>query len=247
MNMGGQVDAGPGLASRQLVRAADRAALATSLPADAGWPYASLVLVACDHDASPILLISELAEHTRNILADDRVSLLYDGTAGLAEPLTGARVSLQGRARKTEDERHARRFLRRHPGAAGYAGFGDFSFWRISIGRAHLVAGFGRIHWIDRDDIRFDMSDHGALAEAEEAIIAHMNNDHADAVSRYARALLGRRDGPWRMTGIDPEGCDLRLEGETARVAFDAAVADPEMARQELVRLARLARERSGQ
>lgn len=235
-------DLSPGATSRQLVRTADRAVLATLRHTADGWPYASLVLVACDHDASPILLISGLADHTRNILADERVSLLYDGTGGLADPLAGARVSLQGRARRTEDERHARRYLRRHPSAEGYAGFGDFSFWRVAIESAHLVAGFGRIHWVDRDDIRFETAGLEALAEAEEDIVAHMNQDHADAVALYARFLLGRRDGPWRMTGIDPEGCDLRLDGETGRVAFASTVGDAGAARQELVRLTRLAR-----
>lgn len=235
-------DPSPGEAGRRLIRSADRATLATLRNAADGWPYASLVMVACDHDASPILLISNLADHTRNILADERVSLLYDGTAGLAEPLTGARVSLQGRARKTEDEGHARRYLRRHPSAEGYAGFADFSFWRVSIEAAHLVAGFGRIHWIDRDDIRLGTAGLEALAEAEEEIVTHMNEDHADAVALYARSLLGRHDGPWRMTGIDPEGCDLRLDGEIARVDFGSTVGNAGAARQELVRLAQLAR-----
>ena len=246
MNMSTREDPSPGTASRQLVRAADRATLATLRATAHGWPYASLVLVTCDHDASPILLISALADHTRNIIADERVSLLYDGTVGLADPLTGARVSLQGRVHKTDDGRHARRYLRRHPSAEAYAGFGDFSFWRVSVDSAHLVAGFGRIHWIDRSEIRFETAGHEALAEAEEDIVTHMNADHADAVALYARALLGRRDGPWRMTGIDPEGCDLRLDGETGRVAFDSAVNDAGAARRELIRLTRLARDQEG-
>ena len=76
--------------------------LATSLPGDAaGWPYASLVLVAVDHDLTPILLLSDLAEHTRAIQADGRVSLLFDGTAGLDQPLTGPRVTVVGRVRVT--------------------------------------------------------------------------------------------------------------------------------------------------
>ena len=93
--------------ARNLLRRLDRASLASALPGDEGtaWPYASLVLVAVDHDLAPILLLSDLAEHAKAIAADSRVSLLFDGTAGLEQPLTGPRVSLLGRAARTGDER----------------------------------------------------------------------------------------------------------------------------------------------
>jgi putative heme iron utilization protein len=136
---------------RDLIRRCDRAALATALPGaanDGAWPYASLVLVAVDHDLSPILLISTLAEHTKAIAADARVSLLFDGTGGLAQPLTGPRVTLLGQAARTDDERLKQRFLRRHPDAAMYAGFRDFSFYKVALERTHLVGGFGKIRWI---------------------------------------------------------------------------------------------------
>src|SRR5262245_10027021 len=117
---------------RDLVRGRDRAALATALPTPAGpWPYASLVLAAVDPDLSPILLLSDLAEHAKAIAADDRVSLLYDGTEGLEQPLTGPRATLVGRAHRTTDERLGQRFLARHPDAAVYAGFKDFHFYRL--------------------------------------------------------------------------------------------------------------------
>src|SRR6516162_2685302 len=114
--------------ARNLLRRLDRASLASALPGDEGtaWPYASLVLVAVDHDLSPILLLSDLAEHAKAIAADDRVSLLYDGTEGLDQPLTGARATLVGRAHRTAEERLMQRFLARHPDATVYAGFKDF-------------------------------------------------------------------------------------------------------------------------
>ena len=136
---------------RALLRGLDRASLATFLPAEpAGWPYASLVLVAVDHDLTPILLLSDLAEHTKAIRADGRVSLLFDGTAGLDQPLTGPRVTVLGRAERTDDGRLKARFLARHPDAALYAGFRDFGFYRVSVERSHLVGGFGKIRWIDQ-------------------------------------------------------------------------------------------------
>jgi hypothetical protein len=140
---------------RELLRAADRAALATALPAAAfqAWPYASLVLVAGDADGAPILLLSDLSEHARNIAADPRVSLLIDGTAGLKDPLTGPRATILGRAVRADDARRKARFLARHPRAKVYAGFKDFHLYRVEPARVHFVAGFGRIFWIDGAEI----------------------------------------------------------------------------------------------
>ena len=234
----------PGATARALVRASDRAALASCLArAEAsGWPYASLVLVAATPAAEPLLLLSDLADHSRNIAKDPRVSLLFDGTAGLAEPLTGPRVTLLGEARESREESHRQRFLRRHPGAEFYAGFKDFRFYRVVPESAHLVAGFGRIHWLDAAAVGYDADAAAALAAAEAEIVAHMNQDHADAVMLMAGKLLGCAGAGWTMTGIDPEGIDLRCGGAVARLAFPAPVHDAGAARAALVRLTREAR-----
>jgi heme iron utilization protein len=229
---------------RGLMRGLPRAALGT-LEAVGGAPYVSLVMVALDHDASPLLLLSDLADHTRNLKADARASLLFDGTEGRAVPLAAERATVQGRIEPVSDERLLARYLARHPDAAGYAGFGDFNLYRLEIERAHLVAGFGRIHWIPAGQVRFVTGDAAALAEAEARIVQHMNEDHADAVVLYATRLLGRTGEGWRLTGVDPEGADLRLEGQVARLAFDRPIHDAEGARQELVRLVKLARQRA--
>jgi heme iron utilization protein len=237
---------------RRLMRSQGHTVLATSLVDDTGSrPYASLVAVAYDIDASPLLMISDLAQHSRNIAADGRVSLLFDGgglSAG-ADPLAEPRLSLLGQAVRRDDEGCRARFVARHPSAAAYAGFGDFHVYRVEIGRGHLVAGFGRISWIEAGELRF-AADASALAAAEAAIVAHMNTDHADALALYATRLLHRPEGAWRMTGIDPEGIDLRCGNETARLDFAdntvAPVRDPVGARQALVELAARARIASG-
>ena len=238
----------PGAAVRRLLRGVDRAALATRLPEGAGtpepgsggWPYASLVLLAVDQTAAPLLLISDLAEHTKNIRADPRVALLVDGTAGLADPLTGARASLLGQAVPCADASALARYVARHPSAAGYAGFRDFHLFRVTVTAAHLVAGFGRIHWAAAAEILDRPAP--ALVEAEAEILAHMNADHADALDLMARA--GGLEGQgWRMTGIDPEGIDLRRAGAVARIDFGTRVEDAGAARAELVRLTRAARD----
>jgi putative heme iron utilization protein len=231
---------------RALLRGLDRASLATALPAPPGgeggaaWPYASLVLTAVDHDLSPILLLSDLAEHTKAIAVDSRVSLLFDGTGGLDQPLTGPRVTLLGRAVRTTDERLGQRFLSRHPDASMYAGFKDFHFYRVALERAHLVAGFGKIRWLEVADLMPVQSP--GLAESEAGIVSHMNDDHADALQLYAEKLLGLAAGDWRMTGIDAEGIDLRRGGQVARLPFDAPLATAAEARKVLVSLVGRAR-----
>jgi hypothetical protein len=235
--------------ARELMRSLDRATLASALPAElavsggdgAAWPYASLVLVAVDHDLSPILLLSTLAEHSKAMAANPAVSLLLDGTAGLAQPLTGPRLTVLGRARRTSDTAARRRFLARHPEAAMYADFGDFHFYRLTLARAHLVAGFGRITWIEAADLVGEPPP-AALVAAEAEIVAHMNADHAAAVQLYANVLLGRGGQGWRMTGIDTAGCDLRQAGDVARLAFPTPVSDAESARVTLVALVQQAR-----
>jgi heme iron utilization protein len=225
-----------------LARGCTRAVLATSLN---GAPYASLVLFAVGVDASPLLLLSDLAQHSRNIAFDPRVSLLLDATEGHLDPLTGPRLTLLGRALANDDPRCLTRFVSHHPSSVGYAGFRDFHLYRVVVERGHLVAGFGRIDWIDGADFLFTF-DAEALAAAEFEILRHMNEDHSAAIAHYARGLLGRSGTGWRMTGIDPEGIDLRCDGETARLDFTvpgvSPVLTPGAARAALVQLADAAR-----
>lgn len=227
---------------RDLMRGRDRASLATSLPAEGGaWPYASLVLVAVDHDLSPLLLMSDLAEHSKAIKADPRVSLLFDGTAGLDQPLTGPRATVLGRAAVVDDERLKQRFLARHPDAAMYAGFADFRLYRVAVERAHLVGGFGKIRWFSVAELLAPAA-LPDLAAAEDGIVSHMNEDHSDAVQLYAGKLLGLGGEGWKMTGIDAEGIDMRRVGDVARLPFDAPLASAGEARPALIALVKRAR-----
>jgi len=229
-------------AVRDLVRACDRAALAVTL-AD-GAPYASLVLVACDIAARPILLISKLAEHTQAIGRDPIISLLFDGTAGADDALSGARASVQGRAEKSDDADLRARFLARHPSAAVYVDFTDFAFYRVTPLRAHFIGGFGRISWVDGGALLDAEAADAQLAAAEADVVEHMNDDHADAVALYAAMADGPQpaDAAWVMTGIDPDGCDLRWGGRVLRIPFSRRIESSEAARGELVRMVKAAR-----
>jgi putative heme iron utilization protein len=224
------------LALRRVMRDARKAALATCLEGGNGAPYASLVTIALDHDLSPVLLLSGLSDHTRNVASDPRVSLLFDGTEGHANPQTGPRVTIVGTARRDDDPRLAGRFLARHPGAAQYAGFGDFNFWRVAIDRAHFVGGFARAVWFD-SPLGLSPAAAAAMAEAEPSILAHMNEHHFEAIDRMAHRSLGLEGTGWRMAGIDPDGCDLALGERFARLAFSSAVDGPAAARRVLSQL----------
>ena len=208
----------PRLAAKKLLREARSGALAT-LMQDSGDPYCSLVNVATTVGGAPVLLLSKLAMHTKNILSDARVSLMLDERKE-GDPLEGARVMLMGRCVKDNDAATPIAYLRRHPDAEMYANFSDFAFYRMEVGGAHLVAGFGRIVDLKPQDVLTDVVDAKALVEAEADAIAHMNTDHADACRLYATRLLGAGDGDWRCVGIDPEGIELQNGRMALRLPF---------------------------
>lgn len=226
---------------RDLLRRAVTAALAVRLPGT-GEPYAALVLVAGDHRGRALLFISALAEHTKALEAEPTGCLLIDGTAGEAARLAGARAGIIGRFAKIADPLLKERFVRRHPEAEIYRDFADFALWRQEPSRAHLVAGFGRIQWVEGGRCLADDPTGGALAAQEAAILAHMNADHRDAVGLYATALLGQPAGDWRLTGIDPEGLDLADRSHRARLAFDRPLGEVTEVRPRLVELVQQAR-----
>ena len=178
----------PETLSRRLIRACDRAVLSTAMP-DGAWPYGSLVMTACDHAANPLLLISDLAEHTTNLSHDNRASLLFDGTAGLDSPLTGARVTVLGTISKTEDPGLIARYTARHPESEMFAGFADFNFYKMTVERAHIVAGFGVIHWIDHGDLLFDTSGFEDLAAADSLLSAPKDDVRAALLNTIAQFL----------------------------------------------------------
>src|SRR5882672_3579824 len=210
-------DFDPSRLARSLLRRSRQGALAT-LMAGSGDPYCSLVNIACHFDASPILLISRLALHTRNILRDNRVSLMLDERAA-GDPLEGARIMLAGRAEEDAGEPAEilrRRYLSAHPSAEVFVDFKDFSFFRIVPSGAHLVAGFGRIIDLTPQQFLTDIGD--------------------------AAGLLGADSADWACTGCDPDGMDMQAGNLTLRLDFPERVTSGTELRKMLVRLAGEAR-----
>jgi putative heme iron utilization protein len=187
------------------------------------------------------MLLSRLALHTKNLLADARVSLMLDERRE-GDPLEGARIMLMGQAAATDDPAARRRYLARQPEAEMFAGFADFAFYRMTIARVHLVAGFGRIVDLAPARLLVDTTDADELIAAEADIIAHMNKDHADALQLYATKLQGAPNGNWRCAGCDPEGLELQSGRTALYLPFGQRVRSTAVLRQVLKQLADRAR-----
>lgn len=231
--------------ARRVICEANVAGLAT-VEADGG-PYASLVAVAGDAQGQPLLLISSLARHTRNLSTDLRVSLLFTAPAGV-DPLNSARVSVVGQLEPVSAQEVRDTYLARHPYAKGYSTFPDFSFHRMRMREAHLVEGFGRIVTLPGEEVRIDWTGADDLLTNAQGIVTHMNEDHADAIDLYARHYLGVQDGEegWRMLSIDPLGCVLIRKSVVRRLDFARRITSPASARAVLVDLVKAARAGAG-
>ena len=231
--------------SRKLLRAARAGSLGSVID---GQPFATLVTPATFADLSVLLLLSSLSEHTRHLRADPRCALLVVGTPTGANPQTAPRVTITGIAETDPDPALKARWLAVHPYGALYADFADFALWRIRPVQALFVGGFARAARLRQADLAPDPAAVAAIADAADDIMVHCNRDHSDAlqvIARHAGVTSGA--APWRMVGVDVDGCDLACTGpESAepvrRIAWAAPAADPGGVRAELVRLARAAR-----
>lgn len=240
-------DFDPVALAKSLLRATRAGTLGT-LDRNTGHPFASLVNVATDVDGSPLILTSRLSTHTANLETDGRASILL-AQSGKGDPLAHPRLTALGAFARIEKDgadeaRVRRRFLARHPKSELYVGFGDFSFWRMTVASAHLNGGFARAADLKSGDVLTDIAGADELVAAEEGAVEHMNSDHAEATRLYATKLLGEEDGPWRISGLDPDGADLAAGDRTARLAFPERVTSPGALRQMLVELAKQAREK---
>lgn len=231
--------------AKTLLRATRSGALAT-IDRNSGHPFASLVNVATDVDGALLILVSRLSTHTANLEQDGRASVLLAAT-GKGDPLAQPRLTLVGTFVRLEREqadeaRVRRRFLARHPRSELYAGFADFALWRLRTVSAHLNGGFARAADLTAADVLTDLRGAESLIDAEAGALAHVNEDHGEAVRLYATRLLGGSDGNWRLTGLDPEGLDLALGDATLRLPFPDRIADLQALRRAVVDLAARAR-----
>lgn len=225
---------------KTLLRRARHGALAVLEPGN-GAPSASRVNTVADMDGRPVFLASKLSPHWAALEADPRAGLMV-GEPGKGDPLAHPRLSLTGRvARIADPDERARlrgRFLGRHPKSALYVDFGDMGFWRLTPERLSLNGGYGQAFAPEPADLATDLSACPDLPKLEADAVAHMNADHADAVDRYAESL-GAEGRGWRLASLDPEGLDLVLGDQMARLWFDAPLPSAAALRPVLIDLAR--------
>jgi putative heme iron utilization protein len=222
-----------GTAMRQLLRRARTCSLSTLHKGD-GTPYGSLANIATDVAGWPLILISRLAWHTQNLETDTRASVLVGEIPETGDALVGPRVTVLGRFEPIEEVNLRRRYLARHPQAAMYVDFPDFSFWRLRPSSIHGVAGFGRIETLAPEEVFPVATEMEAL---ETSAIEHMNRDHGEAIHLYATKILKAQPGPWRILAIDPDGADLGLHDQSLRLNFQEPVFAADTLREKFVEL----------
>lgn len=227
--------------ARRWLRAHRYGLLSTHSRAVEGFPFGSVVPYVLDHEACPVLLVSRLAEHTKNLAADPRVSLLIHEAGDDAENVQAqARVTLLGKAEPVADPLTIEpRYERYFPATAGYRTQLDFEFWRIVPVTLRAIAGFAQVHWVSREAYAPPPN---TLAADEPSILEHMNTDHAHTLRDYCRLKDIAASEDVRMAGIDCDGFDLNVDGKLARFEFDAPVTDATQVRAALIALAQQAR-----
>ena len=242
-------------AMRALVEKERHGVLSTAHSKHGGWPFGSVTPYALTADGDPILLLSDLAEHTHNLRADPRASLLVQDASGRDSPQAAARVTLLGRASIPEgDEGEAAKtaYLARFPEAKGHFGAHAFFIHVLRVERVRWIAGFGTMGWLDRAGwAPPSAAGEGAdpLAPHAQGICDHMNGDHAAALLELAAHAAGVKGSVARMTGIDARGIDVDVtpskgRAKRVRIPFAEPISSPEAVRKTLI--AMLAKARRG-
>lgn len=200
-----------------------------------GHPYVSLVEFALDQ-GRPILLLSDLAEHTKNFKRDPRASLLVSAFG--ENPLAEQRVTLVGQVQPVEVDPSV--YLKRHPRAERYLQLNDFRFYGLEVERVRYIGGFGRMSWMSAAEYREGVSD--PVVAAEKGIVDHMHDDHADALETLFEHYQGGGEGPVTMAEVDRFGYLLRRGSVEVAVPFPSELDCADEVRKALIAQLKIAR-----
>ena len=207
---------------RKIIRQSKTAILSTDLGGK-GWPYGSLVLSSCEHNATPYLFISDLAEHTKAIKINKKISIFYKDNNFTGDPLAGIRFSLLCEAYKMSRDKSnflINRFVLRHPESAIYANFEDFNIFGLTIKKVHIIGGFGKIFWLKKEDVIGKSCK--LLMDSEKSIIDYFDNT---------------KFSDYKIIGVDSEGVDFFIGKKYYRNDFDKEVDSPEQAKREIKKI----------
>ncbi len=228
----------------QFLRSTHSGVLSTFSSKFEGYPFGSVAPFMLDHSGQPVILISTIAEHTKNMLANPKVALLV--LAGTEDLQANARLTLIGEAKQIDKNTAAlkARYLRYFPQAAQYFEMHDFNFYQINIHQIRYIAGFGKMGWVSADDF-LDTDPPSALIEQEQTIVDHMNHDHSSSLIAYCKHFHGIDATKVSMLGIDRDGFDVHVhqnnQTQIVRFNFEQAVYDAASARQALVAMSKAA------
>ena len=230
-----------GCEMRRYLRSRHSGILSTISEKLSGYPFGSVIPFILDHQACPVILVSTLAEHYRNMKMDARTSLVAQD-ADAKDSQAGSRLTCVADAEPVSPQQlplTQRRYLRLLPAAAQLLELGDFHFWRLRPKALRFIGGFGRIDWVSLEAYAPPPNE---LAVCEHDIIEHMNTDHPRNLTAYCTHYLGLTAGEARMVGVDCDGIDLHVGGSLRRIEFESPVHDANEVRTALVAMARTSR-----
>tara|TARA_R110002111_G_scaffold10681_2_gene34039 strand:+ start:1536 stop:2246 length:711 start_codon:yes stop_codon:yes gene_type:complete len=202
-----------------------------------GYPFGSITPYCLNQEGQAVILISTIAQHTRNIIADNKVSLIaFDDQADDSQ--AAGRVTYIGNAIEMTDEAMADRYYRFYPNSRHFHKTHDFNFYTIELVRARYIGGFGEIYWVEIGDF---LKQNPFSFSEETAMVEHMNSDHQTAMNHYCDLfnIAFSQDTLPSLAGVDSEGFYLRVAGQIHRIQFDHSVSNTMEVRQALVDLAR--------
>jgi heme iron utilization protein len=231
--------------AKQFLRSTQHGILSTISNKFAGYPFGSVTPFILGHDGQPIILISTIAEHTKNIIANPKVSLLVFAKGDDLQ--ANARLTLIGEAENIgkDDADLMARYCRYFPDSVGYFAMHDFSFYRINIAQARYIAGFGKMGWLEGNTLNIQAESNN-IAALETNMIEHMNKDHADSLMAYCQHFHGVTPSSALLIGIDSDGFDVEVvvddEIKTLRFNFSAPIFDANSARAAFVAMSKQVR-----
>ncbi len=233
------------LEAKQFLRSTRSGVLSSFSTKFAGYPFGSVMPFVLGHDCQPIVLISTIAEHTKNIIANPKVSLLV--FAGAEDLHANGRLTLIGEAAQIEkdDADLMARYCRYFPESTGYLAMHDFQFYRINIAQARYITGFGKMSWMEGDEI-VSLNNSSEIAELETSMIEHMNADHMESMLQYCQHFHGVTPSHVSLIGVDCDGFDVEAvvgdDIKILRFTFESPIFDANSARMAFVALSKTTR-----
>lgn len=230
--------------AKRLLRSSEVGVISTISKNLRGYPFGSVTPFISDSEGHLYFYISDIAQHAANMQADSRMSLTVYTQKDDGDQNENARLTVVGDCEPMTGQDHDEmlsRYVLRYPDAKAYEQAHDFKMWKVTIKRVRYIGGFGKIFWLEKDEWMANPNPWDKAAE--DAMITHMDEDHQDAMALILAQHTGVYDESVTMSGIQADGCYLRLKGNNVFIPFDSVCTEQGDARVQLVALTKSARE----